>query len=248
MSGRVAVVTGGGSGIGRAVVQHLAGAGHQVAALDLDAAAAEQAADDARGRGVDAVGIGVDVSDRDAVVAAFDKVRGELGPVAVLVTAAGYSRIDDYLELTPEVWNRVIDVNLTGTFHCTQAALPDMIAAHWGRIVTISSSSALRGTPLMAPYAAAKGGVVTLAKCLARGYAKYGITVNDVPPSSIETPMMHQQQAAGNLPATEVLMKSVPLGRMGTPDDLAATVAFLASDAAGFITGQVLSVNGGTLI
>jgi 2-hydroxycyclohexanecarboxyl-CoA dehydrogenase len=168
--------------------------------------------------------------------------------VAVLVTSAGLSRMDDFLDLTPEIWNKIIDVNLNGTFHCCQAALPDMIAARWGRIVTISSSSALRGTPKMAPYAAAKGGVITLAKCLARGYAEYGITVNDVPPSSIETPMMHAQQAKGAMPATEVLQKNVPLGRMGTPDDIAATVAFLASDAAGFITGQVVSVNGGTLI
>jgi 2-hydroxycyclohexanecarboxyl-CoA dehydrogenase len=245
---RVAVVTGGASGMGRASALRLARAGHPVAVLDLDADGAERIADQIRATGVPAVAVGVDISDRDGVVAAFDKVRGELGPVAILVASAGMSRMDDFADLAPEVWSRIIDVNLTGTFHCCQTALPDMVAARWGRIITISSSSALRGTPRMAPYAAAKAGVITLMKCLARGYAEYGITVNDIPPSSIETPMMVAQQARGDLPAREVLERAVPLGRLGTPDDIAAAVAFLASEEAGFITGQVLGVNGGTLI
>jgi len=139
-------------------------------------------------------------------------------------------------------------VNLTGTFHCVQAIIPDMVAAGWGRIVTISSSSAQRGSPRMAHYAASKGGVITLTKTLAREFAPYGITVNNIPPSAIETPMQHRGQAAGHLPSNEQMAASVPLGHLGTGDDIAAAVGFLCSDEAGFITGQVLGVNGGAVL
>jgi 2-hydroxycyclohexanecarboxyl-CoA dehydrogenase len=123
-----------------------------------------------------------------------------------------------------------------------------MIAARWGRIITISSSSAQRGSPRMAHYAASKGGVIALTKSMANEFAKLGITVNNIPPSGIETPMQHQSQDEGHLPSNEVLAKLIPLGHLGTPDDIAAAVAFLASDAAGFITGQVLGVNGGAVM
>jgi 2-hydroxycyclohexanecarboxyl-CoA dehydrogenase len=123
-----------------------------------------------------------------------------------------------------------------------------MIAARWGRIVTIASSSAQRGSPGMAHYAAAKGGVIALTKSLAREYASYGITVNTIPPSGIETPMQHQSQAEGHLPANEVMAAAIPLGHLGTPDDIAAAAAFLASEGAGFITGQVIGVNGGSVL
>ena len=148
----------------------------------------------------------------------------------------------------PEAWDRLIAVNLTGTFHCCQVAVPDMVDAKWGRIVMISSSSAQRGSPGMAHYASSKGALLSLTRSLAREYGSLGITVNNIPPSAIETPMQHKGQADGHLPSNEQMAASVPLGHLGTGDDIAAAVAFLCSEQAGFITGQVLGVNGGTVM
>ncbi|MDT3439381.1 MULTISPECIES: SDR family NAD(P)-dependent oxidoreductase [unclassified Pseudofrankia] len=245
---RVAVVTGGASGIGEATCHHLAERGHRIAVLDLDDHGARRVAKELRAEGTEALGLAVDVTDRPALDAAFAEIRSSLGPTEILVTSAGLVDFQPFEQITLERWNRVVEVNLTGTFHCCQAAVPDMVAARWGRIVTISSSSAQRGSPNMAHYAAAKGGVMVLTKSLARAYASHGITVNCVPPSGIETPMQHRDQAAGNLPPNEVMAASIPLGHLGTPDDLAAAVAFLASEEAGFITGQVLGVNGGSVL
>jgi 2-hydroxycyclohexanecarboxyl-CoA dehydrogenase len=248
MGARVAVVTGGASGIGAATCRHLAALGRRIAVLDLDTDGAGRVAEELRADGAEALGSGVDVTDRGAVDAAFAEVRSALGPTEILVTSAGMVAFDDFPDITPERWQRVIDVNLTGTFHCCQAALPDMVAAGWGRIVTISSSSAQRGSPLNAHYAAAKGGVIVLTKSLARAYAAQGITANSIPPSGIETPMQRRSQEEGDLPADEVMAATIPVGHLGTPDDIAAAAAFLASDAAGFITGQVLGVNGGSVL
>jgi 2-hydroxycyclohexanecarboxyl-CoA dehydrogenase len=245
---RVAVVTGGGSGIGEATCRHLAEQGHRVAVLDLEGESAERVAKDLRADGAEALGLRTDVTDRAAVDAAFAQVRRELGPTQILVTSAGLCVFTPFEDISLEEWNRVFDVNLTGTFHCCQAALPDMVAAHWGRIVTIASSSAQRGTPMAMHYAAAKGGVMVLTKSLARAYAPHGITVNTVPPSAIETPMQHQAQAAGDMPPNDVLIEAVPLGRLGTPDDIGAAVAYLTSEEAGFVTGQALNVNGGQVL
>jgi 2-hydroxycyclohexanecarboxyl-CoA dehydrogenase len=248
MPNRVAVVTGGASGIGEATCQHLAAAGHRVAVLDLDGEGARRVVKQIETSRTPAIGLTADVSDRAAVDAAFDEVRSRFGPIEILVTSAGLVAFDSFEAITLEQWNRVIDVNLTGTFHPCQAALPDMVAAQWGRIITISSSSAQRGSPTMAHYAAAKGGVIVLTKSLARAYAQYGITVNSIPPSGIETPMQHQSQADGNLPDNARMAATIPLGHLGTPDDIAAAATFLASDGAGFITGQVLGVNGGSVL
>jgi 2-hydroxycyclohexanecarboxyl-CoA dehydrogenase len=245
---RVAVVTGGASGMGEATCHELGRRGYQVAVLDINDQAAQRVSDDLRGEGATALGIGVDVTDRAAVDDAFAKVRSQLGPVAALVTSAGVFGYSAFAEITPQEWARIIDVNLTGTFHCCQAALPDMVDAGWGRIVMISSSSAQRGSPFAAHYAASKGAVITLTKSLAREYAGHGITVNNIPPSGIETPMQHQSQAAGYLPPNEQIAADIPLGRLGSGADIAAAVGFLCSQEAGFITGQVLGVNGGSVM
>jgi 2-hydroxycyclohexanecarboxyl-CoA dehydrogenase len=245
---RVAVVTGGASGIGEATCRHLAGRGHPVAVVDLDEEGAQRVVKDLRAAGAQALGLAADVTDRPAVDAAFAEIRATLGPTEILVTSAGLVAFDPFGQMTAERWLRVIDVNLTGTFHCCQAAVPDMVAGRWGRIVTIASSSAQRGSPGMAHYAAAKGGVIALTKSLAREYAPHGITVNTIPPSGIETPMQRQSQAEGHLPGNDVMARGIPLGHLGTPDDLAAAVAFLASEEARFITGQVLGVNGGSVL
>jgi 2-hydroxycyclohexanecarboxyl-CoA dehydrogenase len=245
---RVAVVTGGGSGIGRSTCRHLAAAGHRIGILDLDGERAGAVADELRDEGAEALALTVDVVDRDQVEAAFAKVRAQLGPTEILVTSAGMVAFDDFATITTERWHQVLDVNLTGTFHACQAALPDMVAASWGRIVTISSSSAQRGSPRNAHYAAAKGGVIVLTKSLARAYAANGITANTIPPSGIETPMQHGSQEVGDLPPNEVIAATIPLGHLGTPDDIAAAASFLVSEHAGFITGQVLGVNGGSVL
>ncbi|OBG66714.1 MULTISPECIES: SDR family NAD(P)-dependent oxidoreductase [unclassified Mycobacterium] len=245
---RVAVVTGGASGMGEATCHELGRRGHKVAVLDVNEQAAQRVTEDLRGEGVTAIGVGADVTDRPALEQAFAKVRNELGAVTVLVTSAGQFAYSAFAEITAESWARIIDVNLTGTFHCCQIALPDMVDARWGRIVMISSSSAQRGSPFAAHYAASKGGVITLTKSLAREYAPYGITVNNVPPSGIETPMQHQGQAAGYLPSNEQIAANIPLGYLGTGADIAAAAGFLCSEEARFITGQVLGVNGGAVM
>jgi 2-hydroxycyclohexanecarboxyl-CoA dehydrogenase len=246
--GRIAVVTGGASGIGLAICRHLAARTHRVAVLDLDGGAAERAAESLRAEGAHACASAVDVSDRSAVDEALGKVRSEFGPIEIMVTSAGMARFTSFTDITLDEWNRIIAVNLTGTFHCLQAAIPDMVAAGWGRIVTISSSSAQSGAPRMGHYVASKGGVIALTKALAREYAPLGITVNTIPPSSIETPMAQQARAGGNVPSVDAMAKRIPVGRVGTGDDIAAACAFLCSDEASYITGQVIGVNGGAVI
>ncbi|CDQ46594.1 MULTISPECIES: SDR family NAD(P)-dependent oxidoreductase [Mycolicibacterium] len=242
---RVAVVTGGASGMGEATCHELGRRGHKVAVFDVNATAAQRVAEELRADGVTALAVAGDVSDRTAVDDAYAKVRSELGPVEILVTSAGLFGFAPFEEISLESWNRIIAVNLTGTFHCCQAALPDMVASGWGRIVMISSSSAQRGSPFAAHYAASKGALLTLTKSLAREYATSGITVNNIPPSGIETPMQHQGQAAGFLKSNEEIAANIPMGRLGTGADIAAAVAFLCSEQAGYITGQTLGVNGG---
>ena len=242
------MVTGGGSGIGEATAHHLAEHGHRVAVLDVDGEAAARVAKAIAEDGGEAHAVTADVTDRGAVNAAFDEVRTLFGPIEILVTSAGLCPFRKFEDITIDEWNLAIDVNLTGTFHCCQAVLPDMVAAQWGRIVMISSSSAQRGAVRAPHYAAAKGGVIALARSLAIAYAKQGITVNNIPPSGIETPMQHQGQASGDLPSNEVMVSAIPVGHLGTPDDIAAAAAFLASDEAGFITGQTFGVNGGQVL
>ena len=194
------------------------------------------------------LGVEVDVADRLSVMAAFERVRADLGSVDILVTSAGIESLDPLSGITVEKWDRIHAVNLTGTFSCAQAAASDVIAAGWGRIVMISSSSALSGAPNRAHYAASKGGVIALAKALAVELAPSGITVNTIPPSLVDTPMARQAEAAGDIPGVDVLAAMVPLRRAGTPADIAAACSFLCSDGGSYITGQVIGVNGGMYI
>jgi 2-hydroxycyclohexanecarboxyl-CoA dehydrogenase len=245
---RVAVVTGGASGMGEATCHELGRRGHKVAVLDVNGEAAQRVSEELRAGGVQALGLAADVADRSAVEDAFGKVRSELGPTQILVTSAGIVDFSPFTDISVQAWNRMMDVNLTGTFHCCQVALPDMVDAKWGRIVMISSSSAQRGSPKMAHYAASKGALLSLTRSLAREYGPLGITVNNIPPSAIETPMQHAGQAAGHLASNADMAAGVPLGHLGTGDDIAAAVGFLCSEQAGFITGQVLGVNGGSVM
>jgi len=245
---RVAVVTGAASGIGLGVARSLAADGHHIALLDQDGAGANAAADELQDGGATAFAQEVDVADRGAVDRAFEAVRGELGPVEILVTSAGIESFDRVQEITPEKWDRILAVNLTGTFSCVQAALPDMVASGWGRIITISSSSAQSGAPKMAHYVASKGGVIGLTKALAVELARSGITVNTIPPTMVDTPMAREAEKRGDFPGIDVVGPMIPLGRAGTPADIAAACSFLCSDGGSYITGQVIGVNGGMYI
>jgi len=245
VSSRVAVVTGAASGIGLGVARRFAADGHAVALLDLDGDAARQASADLVAGGARAAAYELDVADRTAVAGVFAAVRDELGPVTILVTSAGIEAFDSVLDITPEQWDRVLGVNLTGTFACVQAAVRDMLEAEWGRIVTIASSSAQSGAPNMAHYVASKGGVIGLTKALARELARSGITVNTIPPTIVDTPMARKGEEAGEVPSVEVMARMVPLGRAGTPEDIAAACSYLCSDEASYVTGQVIGVNGG---
>jgi 2-hydroxycyclohexanecarboxyl-CoA dehydrogenase len=243
--GRVAVVTGGASGMGLGVVQRLAALGHRVAVLDLDGGTAEAAAAELRAGGASALAAKVDVTDRAAVDDAMATVRAEFGPIEILVTSAGIDVFEPFTDITLERWERMLAVNLTGTFHCIQSAIPDMLAAKWGRIVTISSSSAQTGAARMAHYVASKGGVIGLTKALAVEYAPKGITVNTIPPALIDTPMARRAEERGDLPSIDAIIPRVPVRRAGTPEDIAAACAYLVSDEAGYVTGQAIGVNGG---
>lgn len=245
---RVAVVTGGGSGLGRAIAEDLARSGRDVAVLDINGEAAEKVAIDLQSDGARALGVQVDVADPGAILHAFDTVRDSLGPTHILVTSAAIAGFTRFDRITLEEWNRYLTVNLTGTFLCLQAALPDMVAAEWGRIVTISSAAGQRGAVGQGHYSATKGGVIALTKAVAQEYASRGITVNTVPPFVIDSPMLREQQAAKKLPPAEVLTKAIPAGRLGTGEDVAALCSFLCSDSSSYVTGQVIGVNGGAVL
>ncbi|MET8207714.1 SDR family NAD(P)-dependent oxidoreductase [Streptomyces sp. NPDC005373] len=242
-----ALVTGGGSGIGRAIALRLAEDGFATAVLDLNADAAESVAEEARKNGHEAIALGgVDVSDRDQVNAALDRAKRALGPVLVLVNNAGKTGFKEFLKITDESWDQIMAVNLSGPFYCCQAAIPDMIAAGWGRIVNISSSSAHSGQQYMTHYVASKSGLIGLTKSLALEFGPKGITVNTVPPGFVDTPMLRGSEQRGLLGnSVEDIAAVTPVRRAGRPEDIAAACSFLISEEAGYITGQIIGVNGG---
>ncbi|MCK9900929.1 short-chain dehydrogenase [Parafrankia colletiae] len=245
MTRRVAIVTGGASGIGGAIARRLAADGAAVAIFDLDGGAARAAAAALEAVGGTARGYTVDVTDRAAVDAGVEQTRGDLGRPTVLVNSAGMTPPPTpFLDTTFELWRRTISVNLDGTFHCCQSVLPEMVAEGWGRIVNISSSSMHSGVPRLSSYVTSKSGVVGLTKVLALEFGPRGITVNTIPPGFIDTPMLRASEKEG-LMKTEEQIARTPVGRIGQPEDIAAACAFLIREEAGYITGQVIGVNGG---
>lgn len=237
---RVAVVTGAARGLGRAIALRLAAEGMDVAAWDLDEAGAEETAALARDSGVRAMACGLNCASSAAIATAAEQTRQELGNVTVLVNNAALSPFCKFEELTEEAWDQLMAVNLKGPFLCCKAFIPDMLAAGWGRIINIASSSAQTGARSMAHYGASKGGVLGLTKCLALEYATTGITVNAVPPNFINTEGL--QEAGVDI---EAFARTTPMQRTGEPRNIAAAVAFLASEDADYITGHTLGVNGG---
>lgn len=229
LDGRVAVVTGAARGIGKGIAEALAANGARVAALDL-------AAPDHPG----IVGIACDVSDEAAVERAFTRVEAELGTTSVLVLNAGIYPIVPFEETTLDVWNRTLAINLTGAFLAARRALPGMREQGYGRVIGIGSSAGVAGgSRSVAAYAASKAGLMTLMKSIANEYAKVGVTANALAPALIDTEMI-----AG----TRDLVSRIPVGRFGRVDEVAALVAFLASEHAGYITGEIVDINGGFLI
>lgn len=245
---RIAVVTGGGSGLGQAICARLAEDGRRVAVLDLNGDAAGDVAAEIQAGGGRAMAVQVDVSDEASVQSAFGAVRDRFGPVSILVTSAAVSGFNRFDKITLAEWNRFIAVNLTGTFLSLQAALGDMLAGDWGRIVSISSAAGQQGAPGQGHYSATKGGVIALTKTIARDYAGKGITANTVPPFAIDTPMLREQQQLGKLPPAEYLNRAIPAGHLGTPGDVAGLCSYLCSPEAAYVTGQVIGVNGGAVI
>jgi NAD(P)-dependent dehydrogenase (short-subunit alcohol dehydrogenase family) len=247
---RTAIVTGGGSGIGLAISRRLAADGAAVAVFDRDGETARAAAAGIEADGGRALGVTVDVSDRAQVDAGVAEVRDALGAATILVNNAGISPFEKFLEIERESLERVLAVNVIGVFDCCQAVAPDMIEARWGRIVNIASSSAQTGSVLQVHYSASKGAVIAMTRSLALALGSKGITVNAIPPSLIDTPPLRQADADGLLGpgGVEAAAKMLPVRRVGTPEDLAAACAYLVRDDAGFVTGQVLGVNGGRVM
>jgi len=242
---RVAIVTGAATGIGAAIARFLARDGADVAIWDRNVEGAASLVEEIKQMGRRAVFCQVDVSQRPQIEAAARKVREQLGTVGILVNNAGISPEKDFVDLTDDDWDTVMDVNLKGTFRCTHAVIADMITAKWGRIINISSSSARSGSRRMVHYAASKGGVIAFTKSLAQEVGGFGITVNNVPPSTIYTAGL--QSVADRFPdgIEGYVKRTIPMQRVGQPEDIANAVAFLASEASGFITGLTLDVNGG---
>lgn len=237
--GRVAVVTGGGSGIGAATVRRLAAEGATVHVVDRDAGGAEEVAAE-----VGATPVTLDVADHEAVVTALGGLA-----VDVLVNNAGIDRWGFFANTEPEYWHEVVNVNLLGVMSCTHAVLPGMHGRGEGAIVSVASEAGRAGSPGGVPYSASKAGVIGFTRALARESARYGVRVNAVAPGPIETPLlMHAGEQVGEERAERMraaMMLGTSMRRLGTPDEVAAAIAFLASGDASYVTGQTLNVSGG---
>lgn len=246
---RIALVTGAAVGMGAATARRLAQDGMAVGVLDINGDAAESVAraiNDAGGR---ALAVVADVSDRKQIESAVDTIRTTLGPISVLVNNAGIESFTPFENIEDDSWDRLMDVNLKGAYIVTQVVLPDMLRDGWGRIINISSFAAQVGAPTMVSYAASKGGIVAMTRSLALEFGSRGITVNSISPGFIDTPMARRAIEGGKFPVPiENILKAYPIPRLGKPEEVAAACAFFASEDAGYITAQLLGVNGGAAV
>lgn len=240
LQGKVAVVTGSGSGIGRGIAVRFAREGAAVGVWDLNPASAEETAKlitDAGGR---AIAIGADCADEAAIRDAAERTRAAFGTINVLVNNAGVAPFTPYLDIKIEDWDRVIAINLKGPHLCIREMLPAMLESGWGRVINITSSSTQSGSFAQVHYVASKGGMLGMTKALALEFAASGVTFNMVPPGFIDTPMLRASPVD-----IEQYSQTLPMKRPGTVEEMAAACAYLASDDAGYVTGQTISVNGG---
>jgi 2-hydroxycyclohexanecarboxyl-CoA dehydrogenase len=250
MTGKVALVTGAAAGIGAAIARRLARDGVAIGVLDILIDDAKKVADQIVAAGGKAIALQASIADRAQVNAAVATLRETFGPVTIVVNNAGITGFVPFLEMTDAQWDKMLEINLKGTFIVTQTVIPDMIAAGWGRIVNISSSSAQSGAVQMAHYSASKGGMIALTKTLAQEFGPNNITCNTIPPRFVHNTVM--SNASFELDAMkdkfEPMIKAGPIQRHGEPEDIAGACAYLVSDEAGYVTGQTIGVNGGRYI
>jgi len=244
LQGRVAIITGAAQGIGRAIAEALAQAGADIAVADLDPARSKETVVAVEQMGRKALNVKVNVADANDTKAMAEQVMKEWGKIDILVNNAGITRDGLLLRMKEEDWNLVLQVNLTGTFNCTKAVLQPMTKQRYGRIVNIASIVGAMGNYGQANYAASKAAVMGFTKTVAREYASRNVTVNAVAPGFIDTAMTQGLTQE----VKDTLQKQIPLGRLGTPADIAAAVRFLVSEEAAYITGHILHVNGGMLM
>lgn len=247
---KVALVTGAANGIGRAACKRLARDGIAVGVLDLLGDGAHEVAADITAAGGQAIGLAADVSDRAQVASAVDTLREAYGPITILVNNAGISRFVPFLDITDEQWDEMLRVNLKSAFIVTQTVIPDMIAAEWGRIINIASSSAQSGAATMVHYSSSKGGIIAFTRSLAQEFGKYNITSNTIPPRFVHNTKMSLEafDTPEKMEGFRRTVEAGPIRRHGEPEDIAGAVAWLASEETGYVTGQVIGVNGGRYI
>jgi len=245
MSGRVAVVSGGGRGIGRAIAEALGAQGRRVAVCDILESEAAETVGLVEKAGGEARAYRVDVTDSDSVATGQLAITDELGPAEILVNCAGWDEFYPFLDTDEPFWDRIIEINYKGVLRWTHRVLPGMVEARWGRILNIASDAGRVGSSLEAVYSGAKGGVIAFTKTIAREVARSGVSANTVCPGPTRTPMLDGMAERGGARLVEALTRAVPMRRLGEPEDVAAAVTFFASDDASFVTGQTLSVSGG---
>jgi 2-hydroxycyclohexanecarboxyl-CoA dehydrogenase len=247
MSNRVAFVTGGAQGIGQGISETLGASGFRVAVADLNLEAAEATAKRIADAGGEAIAVHVDITDTESVHGAVKTVAAQLGEIEIVVNNAGWDDFMPFVQTTEEFWDKILDINFKGALRVIKAVVPGMMDRGFGRVINIGSDAGRVGSSLEAVYSGAKGGIIAFTKTLAREVAAKGVTANTVCPGPTDTPTL-RSFAEGSGDAEKVIagmVRAVPMKRLGTPEDIGPAVAFLASDDAGFVTGQTLSVSGG---
>lgn len=245
---KTALVTGAAAGIGKACALRLAREGMAVGVLDINLDGCRQVVAEIEAAGGKAIALEASIANRPQVVAAVNALRKAFGPVTVLVNNAGITGTVPFKELTDEQWDRMLEINLKGTFIVTQVVLPDMETAKWGRIVNISSSSAQTGAVGMAHYSSSKGAMISLTRTLAQELGPLGITVNNIPPGTVMNTIMSEANRARFPVSVETLVKTMPVRRTGEPEDIANACAWLVSEETSYVTGQTIGVNGGRVV